>query len=81
MRLSVCKVKSWRCLLGRKSSNCAFVKSMFIGVANIVSSGQNAFAPVTLNIMYRCSFAKSICYFRCTSKRKYHGTKYEMLGL
>ena len=50
MQLSVWKIKSKRCSLGRKTSYCAFVKNLFIDVANVVFTGQNAYAPVTLKI-------------------------------
>ena len=56
MRLSVCKIKSVQSLLGRKTSLSAFlIQTLFIDVANVVCKGQNACAPVTLKIMYRCS--------------------------
>ena len=58
MHLSGCKIKSKRCLLGRETSQCAFVKNLYIDVANVVCTCQSAYAPVTLKIMYRCYFAK-----------------------
>ena len=77
MPLSVCKIKSTRCLLGRKTSLCAVVKNLFIDVANVVCTGQKAYAPITLKIMYRCFFAKNMYNFRCITQTNYHGTKYQ----
>ena len=52
VQLFVCKVKSKRCSLGRKTSEYAFVENLFVDVANVVCMEQNADAPVTLKIIY-----------------------------
>ena len=49
------------------TSQCAFAKSLFIEVAFVVCSGQNAYSPVTLEIVNQCSFVNNICKFRYTT--------------
>ena len=50
-------------------------KNLFIDVANVVCTGQNAYAPVTLKIMYRCSSAKIYVTLGVQLKMKYHAIK------
>ena len=40
---------------------------MFIDIANVVCTGQNAYVPITLKMMYRFVFffAKDICNLSC----------------
>ena len=45
-------------LLGCKTSLCAFVKNLFIEVANVVCTGQNAYPPVTLKNHISMFFCK-----------------------
>ena len=58
VQLSVCKIKSKRCSLGCKSSEYAFSQNLFVEVANVVCTGQNANAPLLLKIINRCYLAK-----------------------
>ena len=71
MHLSVWKIKSKRCSLGRKTSEYAFVQNLFVDVANVACTGQNAYAPVTHTNHVSMLFCKIIC----------DGTIYETLGL
>ena len=48
-----------------KLHNVHFVKNLFIDVANVVSMGQNAYAPITLKNHVSMLFRKNMCNFRC----------------